>query len=120
MFVTALLLVAGLAACSSDESKKSDTPKYNADPKSINIVAGSEQASVLDTIVKPWCDKFGYACTFTLKGSVDQARLLSGGSKDFDAYWFASTVFQQVGDEHNVLQDVKPMFLTPIVYAGWK
>jgi Ca-activated chloride channel family protein len=55
-----------------------------------------------------------------LKGSVDQARLLAGGSTDYDAYWFASSVFSQIGDRSNVLQDVKPMFLTPVVFAGWK
>ena len=61
-----------------------------------------------------------YDCRFTLKGSVDQARLLTAGSADYDAYWFASTVFHQLGDKGGALQDVKPMFLTPIVYAGWR
>jgi Ca-activated chloride channel family protein len=115
----ALMLLAGIGACSKDEAD-SDTPKYNPDPKSLNIVAGSEQAKVIDTIVRPWCADHGYACTFTLKGSVDQARLLSAGNTDYDAYWFASTVFLQVGDRNNTLTDVKPMFLTPIVYAGWQ
>jgi Ca-activated chloride channel homolog len=118
--VAALLLAAGAAGCSRDESGGDNTPKYSTDPKALNIVAGSEQASVLETVVKPWCGSHGYSCTFTLKGSVDQARLLAGGSQDFDAYWFASTVFLQVGDRNNTLQDVKAMFLTPVVYAGWK
>jgi Ca-activated chloride channel family protein len=116
--LAAVLLTAALTACDDDSTKKA--PTYSTDPKSISIVAGSEQASVLETIVKPWCAANGYTCTFTLKGSVDQAHLLAAGSRDFDAYWFASTVFLQVGDEHSVLQDVKPMFLTPIVYAGWQ
>jgi hypothetical protein len=35
----ALMLLAGIGACSKDEAD-SDTPKYNPDPKSLNIVAG--------------------------------------------------------------------------------
>ena len=83
-------------------------------------MAGSEQQAVIDTIVKPWCDAKGYQCPVTFMGSVDQARLLAAGSTDFDAYWFASSVFLQVGDQRNTLQDVKPMFLTPVVFAGWQ
>jgi Ca-activated chloride channel family protein len=116
--IAALLLAAG---CSKDEATPDGGgPAYSTDPKALNIVAGSEQATVLDTVVKPWCEAHGYTCTFTLKGSVDQARLLSGGDQNFDVYWFASTVFLQVGDKSSALQDVKPMFLTPIVYAGWQ
>jgi Ca-activated chloride channel family protein len=115
--VAAVLVTAlGAAACGDDD----DDAVYSTDPKALNIVAGSEQDKVLSTVVKPWCDEHGYTCSFTLKGSVDQARLLSAGEQNFDAYWFASTVFLQVGDRQSRLQDVKPMFLTPIVYAGWR
>ncbi|GIH06175.1 hypothetical protein Rhe02_42420 [Rhizocola hellebori] len=86
----------------------------------LRLVAGSEQEAVLNTVVKPWCEAKKYDCRFTLKGSVDQARLLSAGSADYDAYWFASSVFLQLGDKGGALQDVKSMFLTPIVYAGWR
>jgi Ca-activated chloride channel family protein len=115
----ALAVLATSAACKGDDTPNTG-PAYNTDPKSLNFVAGSEQESVLSSIVKPWCDQHGYTCTYTLKGSVDQARLLSSGSTNYDAYWFASTVFLQVGDRNSVLQDVKPMFLTPVVYAGWR
>src|SRR5262249_22412800 len=50
----------------------------------------------------------------------DQARLLASGNNAYDAYWFASSVFEQVGDKSNVMQNVKPMFLTPVVFAGWQ
>jgi Ca-activated chloride channel family protein len=103
---TAALLLT--AACSDDEPK----PLTGS---SLRLVAGSEQETVLNTIVKPWCEAKKYDCRFTLKGSVDQARLLSSGSKDYDAYWFASSVFSQLGDKGGSLQDVKSMFLTPIV-----
>ncbi|MDM4719325.1 vWA domain-containing protein [Micromonospora sp. WMMA1363] len=86
----------------------------------LRIVAGSEQQSVVDTIVKPWCAARQYACDVTYKGSVDQARLLAGGSRDHDAYWFASSVFLQLGDQANTLRDVRPMFLTPVVFAAWR
>jgi Ca-activated chloride channel homolog len=111
-----------LAGCTDDksESPNKGQPGYVADPKVLNIVAGSEQQKVLDTVVGPWCKSKGYDCHFTLKGSVDQARMLKSGDGDFDAYWFASSVFAQIGDASNTLQDVKPMFLTPIVYAGWR
>jgi Ca-activated chloride channel homolog len=117
--VAAMVLVAlATSGCTDDEADGG--PTYRDDPKALNIVAGSEQDKVLRTIVQPWCDEHGYTCTFTLKGSVDQARLLATGERNFDAYWFASTVFLQVGDRANTLQDVKPMFLTPVVYAGWR
>lgn len=117
----AVILAGGLAACTGDdESDKQGQPGYVADPKVLSIVAGSEQQKVLDTVVGPWCKSRGYDCRFTLKGSVDQARLLKTGNTDFDAYWFASSVFTQIGDASNSLQEVKPMFLTPVVYAGWK
>ncbi|HZM78726.1 MAG TPA: vWA domain-containing protein [Candidatus Limnocylindrales bacterium] len=105
-----------IAGCSDDEEPKG----YSSDPKTLTIVAGSEQQAVLETIVKPWCESKKYTCRFTLKGSVDQARALASGSQDYDAYWFASSVFSQLGDKNGALQDVKPMFLTPIVYAGWR
>ena len=84
----------------------------------LRIVAGSEQKSVLEQIVDPWCDKQGYNCEWTLLGSVDQARLLQSGSEDYDAYWFASSVFAQLGNEDGKLVDLEPMFVTPIVFAG--
>jgi Ca-activated chloride channel homolog len=115
--VATLLIGAGctVGAGSDNGSKTTGT-----NPKALRIVAGSEQESVINTIVKPWCSSHGYQCSITLKGSVDQARLLAGGSRDYDAYWFASSVFQQVGDKNSVLQNVKPMFLTPVVFAGWQ
>lgn len=111
--VAALLLVAG---CSDSPRPASGKASANA----LRIVAGTEQEAVLNTIVKPWCTAHGYQCPVTLKGSVDQARLLAGGNRDFDAYWFASSVFSQVGDKNSVLRNVKPMFLTPVVFAGWQ
>jgi len=113
-----LLAPTALTACSDDEPSKPSG--YSSDPKTLHIVAGSEQQAVLETIVKPWCESKKYTCRFTLKGSVDQARALSSGNQDYDAYWFASSVFSQLGDRKGTLQDVKPMFLTPIVYAGWQ
>ncbi|MDI1465846.1 VWA domain-containing protein [Catellatospora sp. KI3] len=117
VMAVALLVTAG---CDDSADPPKGSATYSGDPKSLSIVAGSEQQKVLDTVVAPWCKAKGYDCRFTLKGSVDQARLLAGGDTGYDAYWFASSVFSQIGDRAAVLQDVKPMFLTPIVYAGWK
>lgn len=86
--------------------------------KTLRIVAGSEQRAILKQVVEPWCDKQGYSCPYELLGSVDQARLLQGGSTDYDAYWFASSVFAQLGNRDNKLSDLEPMFITPIVFAG--
>ncbi|HMA37982.1 MAG TPA: VWA domain-containing protein [Chloroflexia bacterium] len=86
----------------------------------FSIIAGSEQKSILDTVVVPWCQKQGYTCTYTLKGSVDQALLLQSGAVPYDAMWFASTVFWQLGDTQSRLKYVKPMFSSPVVFAGWK
>jgi Ca-activated chloride channel homolog len=118
-----LIAIGGAVACSGDDEQPgtgTNLPTYDSDPRTLNIIAGSEQDSMLKTVVGPWCDEHDYRCIFTLKGSVDQARLLAAGASNFDAYWFASSVFLQVGDQHNTLQDVKPMFLTPVVYAGWR
>ncbi|NUR31567.1 MAG: VWA domain-containing protein [Catenulispora sp.] len=120
--LAALAAAVTLAGCTSDDGDqpKNGQPGYVADPKVLNLVAGSEQQKILDTVVGPWCKSKGYDCRFKTLGSVDQARLLKSGDTDYDAYWFASSVFSQIGDTANTLQDVKPMFLTPIVYAGWK
>jgi Ca-activated chloride channel homolog len=112
------------AACTPGPSPSPDRteagPGYVEDAKTINIVAGSEQEAVLEQIVKPWCQAHQYTCNTEQKGSVDQARLLASGNGDFDAYWFASSVFEQVGNDGTRLQDVEPMFLTPTVFAGRK
>ncbi|WP_433533257.1 vWA domain-containing protein [Micromonospora sp. CA-263727] len=108
------------AGCTGGEPDPRGSGGIDTDPSALRIVAGSEQESVVETIVKPWCASRGYRCDVTLKGSVDQARLLAAGSRDYDAYWFASSVFSQLGDKANVLQDVRPMFLTPVVFAGWR
>ncbi|MEN3615598.1 vWA domain-containing protein [Plantactinospora sp. ZYX-F-223] len=115
--VATMVLAAG---CTSGKPTEGEGGGDGAGSTSLRIVAGSEQESVVNTIVKPWCASKGYTCDVTLKGSVDQARLLAAGSRDYDAYWFASSVFSQLGDEANVLRDVKPMFLTPVVFAGWR
>jgi len=115
LLAAALLLV---TACTRPEKEAAEG--YVDDARTLSFVAGSEQEKVIEAVVEPWCAQRGLTCAFTLKGSVDQARLLAGGSRDYDAYWFASSVFLQVGDAANVLQDVEPMFLTPIVFAGWR
>ncbi len=111
-------------ACSTGSSSDNGSGaglRYVQDPKVINIVAGSEQKAVLDQIVVPWCNEHQYTCKYELKGSVDQARMLSTGNSNHDAYWFASSVFAQIGDKDgNRLQNVRPMFLTPTVFAGRK
>jgi Ca-activated chloride channel homolog len=94
--------------------------KYDGNPKVLNIVAGSEQQLVLDQIVVPWCRSHGLTCHYTLLGSVDQARLLAAGNAPYDAFWFASSVFEQLGDVNHSLRDVEPIFTTPIVFAGWR
>ncbi|WP_081684255.1 vWA domain-containing protein [Granulicoccus phenolivorans] len=104
--VLAMVLLAGLAACGVDQKK------------TLRIVAGSEQRAVLEQIVTPWCKDKGYTCEYDLLGSVDQARLLQDGSTQYDAYWFASSVFAQLGNTEGNLRHVQPMFLTPVVFAA--
>ncbi|WP_146167661.1 vWA domain-containing protein [Micromonospora sp. MH33] len=110
-----LVLVTG---CTSEKGEPGRTGPPR--PGALRIVAGSEQQSVVDTIVKPWCASRRYTCEVTFKGSVDQARMLASGSRDYDAYWFASSVFLQLGDRASALQDVRPMFLTPVIFAAWR
>jgi Ca-activated chloride channel family protein len=121
--VALLLLLAGCGGGSSGSATSQSATtvgSYDSNPKVLNIVAGSEQAKVLSDVVVPWCNQHGYTCHYTLLGSVDQARLLQSGSAPYDAFWFASSVFEQLGNESNLLRDVEPMFITPIVFAGWK
>jgi len=112
-----------LAACGGSNNQPSDNGKptlYSSDPKVLNIVAGSEQDVVLKQFVVPWCKQHSITCNLVEQGSVDQARFLKMRDNRFDVYWFASSVFEQIGDQANVLKDVQPMFITPLVYAGWK
>jgi Ca-activated chloride channel homolog len=129
--VLAMLVALFVAACGSSSTSSSggggsshvaNTPvtQYSSNAKTLNIVAGSEQEGILQKVVVPWCEKHGYICNYNLLGSVDQARLLQSGKAPYDAFWFASSVFEQLGDQSNVLKDVQPMFITPIVFAGWK
>lgn len=120
--VAVLLLVSGCGGGSTSTSSHGTTTvsAYDANGKVLNLVAGSEQAKVLSDVVVPWCRQHGYTCHYTLLGSVDQARLLQAGNAPYDAFWFASSVFEQLGDQNNILKDVQPMFITPIVFAGWK
>jgi Ca-activated chloride channel family protein len=115
------MLVGGCGGSGSSTSGGATTiTAYDPSGKVLNIVAGSEQSTVLSDVVEPWCRQHGYTCRYTLLGSVDQARLLQAGNAPYDAFWFASSVFEQLGDQSNVLKDVQPMFITPIVFAGWK
>ena len=85
---------------------------------------GSEQRLVFDDIVRPWCEDNGLTCNAKELGSVDQANLLSQDCNELppnDIFWFASTVFEQIGNANcNKLVDSKPMFTSPVVFAGWK
>jgi Ca-activated chloride channel homolog len=127
-FVAGALAVLALivAGCSGGNggSKSDSADTYNSDPKVLSIVMGSEQRLVFDQIVRPWCDKNGLTCNAKELGSVDQANLLSddcGKPPAFDVFWFASTVFEQIGNEKcGALVDSRPTFTSPVVFAGWK
>jgi Ca-activated chloride channel homolog len=122
--------VLALGACSSGSSAPpADTTapstaglaSYDPNPDTLTIVAGSEQRAVVDSLVTPWCTQVRkITCTVTYLGSVDQARLLQSGDAPYDAFWFASSVFAQLGDQKRQLQDLASMSVTPIVFAGWK
>ncbi len=119
---TALLVLAlALTACTDDDN---DGPPgaltYDSNPSVLNIVAGSEQEAVFTQIVTPWCQRTKLTCNLTKLGSVDQARLLQSGEAPYDAFWFASSVFEQIGNTSHKLRDVAPMFSTPVVFAGWR
>jgi Ca-activated chloride channel family protein len=122
--VAAALTVVALAAagCSAGHGKAPDN--YNDDPKVLNVVMGSEQHLVFNEIVRPWCEKNGLTCNAKELGSVDQANLLSEDCEKlppYDIFWFASTVFEQIGNERcNKLVNSAPMFSSPVVFAGWK
>ena len=120
--VACLLFV--LAACSDNNSTPTPVPTsgpiISNEPAVFSIIAGSEQQSILDQIVIPWCKQQNYNCQYNLKGSVDQAVLLQSGNVPYDAMWFASTVFWQIGDTQGLLKHVKPMFSSPVVFAARK
>jgi Ca-activated chloride channel family protein len=116
------LVVLIATACSGGKGSSPQT--YSSDPDVLSIVMGSEQHLVFDQIVRPWCEKNGLSCNTKELGSVDQANLLSEDCSKlppFDVFWFASTVFEQIGNERcNKLVDSKPMFSSPVVFAGWR
>ena len=118
-----MTLLVILTSCSGNGGDSSSSPTPNTpsdDPSVLNIVAGSEQRGVVDVVVQPWCAEQDLTCNVTYMGSVDQARLLQSGTAPYDAFWFASSVFAQLGDQNNVLTDVEPMSLTPLVFSGWQ
>jgi Ca-activated chloride channel family protein len=119
------LIVVVVAGCSgSSGGKGAPQANYNDDPKVLSIVMGTEQHLVFDQIVRPWCENNGLSCNAEELGSVDQANKLSEDCANlppYDVFWFASTVFEQIGNEHcNKLEDSKPMFSSPVVFAGWR
>ncbi|MDT5282922.1 MAG: Ca-activated chloride channel [Mycobacterium sp.] len=111
MFATALTVIALATGCSGG-SREAPGDEYNNDPKVLNIVMGSEQHLVFDQIVRPWCEKNGLTCDAQELGSVDQANKLSEDCTNlppYDIFWFASTVFEQIGNERcNKLVDSSP------------
>jgi Ca-activated chloride channel family protein len=124
VIAAALAFVALAAAGCSGGGGKPSQDAYNEDPKVLSIVMGSEQHLVFDQIVRPWCEKNGLTCNAKELGSVDQANKLSEDCTNlppYDVFWFASTVFEQIGNERcSKLVDSKPMFSSPVVFAGWK
>lgn len=120
LFALLLMSIAVTACGDSNTPPQNQMPTYDSNANVLNIIAGSEQQLILDRIVVPWCKTQGLTCNYTLKGSVDQARYLRSGNSPWDVFWFASSVFQQLGDQAGKLKDVKNMFITPLVYAGWK
>jgi Ca-activated chloride channel family protein len=129
----AALILAGCGGGTSPTSSSSATASggsaqggtapittYSPDAKTLNIIAGSEQQAVLEQVVEPWCQAHGVTCDYQLAGSVDQERILQAGNAPYDAFWFASSVFEQLGNTSGQLRDVQPMFTTPIVFAGFK
>ena len=119
-----LVALAAVACSGHAGDKNAAASKYNDDPKVLNIVMGTEQHLVFEQIVRPWCEKNGLTCDAQELGSVDQANKLSDDCTNlppYDIFWFASTVFEQIGNERcNKLVDSKPMFSSPIVFAGWR
>ncbi|WP_306361530.1 VWA domain-containing protein [Nocardia sp. CC227C] len=118
VLAAALITVAATVAGCADEPETGPITSYDDRANVLNIVAGSEHEAVFERIVRPWCAEQGLTCTMTRLGSVDQARLLDGGDAPYDAFWFASSVFQQLGDTGHRLREARPMFGTPLVFAG--
>jgi len=118
--VAATALAVITTGCSNNTTVDSPVTAYDNDASSLQMVVGSEQAEVITKLVQPWCDSQHISCKITQMGSVDQARLLQTGDAPYDAFWFASTAFEGIGDTQHKLQGVQPMFSTPIVFAGWK
>jgi Ca-activated chloride channel family protein len=125
VLAAALAVIAAVAVgCSGGSGGSKPQASYNSDPKVLDIVMGSEQHLVFDQIVRPWCEKNGLSCNAQELGSVDQANKLSEDCINlapYDVFWFASTVFEQIGNERcTKLEDSKPMFSSPVVFAGWR
>lgn len=118
VLVAALITLGALLTGCGEDRGPGPVREYNPDANVLNIVAGSEHAAVFRQVVQPWCREQKLTCTMTELGSVDQARLLDAGEAPYDGFWFASSVFQQLGDTGHRLQQAQPMFSTPLVFAG--
>ncbi|MFC8045843.1 VWA domain-containing protein [Nocardia sp. NPDC057353] len=111
------------AGCSGAESTGTDS--YSDDPRVLNIVLGSEQSTIFEQVVRPWCEGAGLTCNATPMGSVDQAVLLDredcASLPPYDVFWFASSVFAQLGNEKcGSLTGSETTFSSPVVFAGWQ
>ena len=118
--IIAALVVAGCAK-GGDHPAGDAPPAYDPNPAVLNIVMGSEQRLIFDQVVHPWCESNGLTCTAKELGSVDQANALGDDCAHppaYDVFWFASTVFEQIGNEHcGALVDSRPTFSSPVVFA---
>lgn len=83
--------------------------------RNFTIVSGSEN-TVLEPVVKSFCDRQGFACSFKYEGSLDIGLALdSADGIDADAVWPASSVWIDLFDHGRRVKSATSIAQMPVV-----
>lgn len=96
-----LAFAAALSACSGEQTN-------------FSIVSGSEN-TVLEPIVKEFCEKQNFACDFKYEGSLDIGLALQGDSLTQDAVWPASSVWVDLFDAGRKVKNLTSIAQMPVI-----
>jgi Ca-activated chloride channel family protein len=68
-------------------------------------------------MIEEFAEQENVRIEFTHQGSVDTMLELQGGAEAYDAIWPASSIWLDLGDTQNVVQQKKSIMATPVVFA---
>lgn len=84
--------------------------------ETLTIVAGSEN-QVLEPIIQDYAQEAQQNIAINYLGSLDIMRLLQTGEVPYDAVWPASSLWLDMGDDHNLVKHAEITSVTPVVFG---